>query len=755
MKYWFFVLFSLFFINLTAQNAPGTQLPIRKAKSPIHVDGVLDEADWQAAYVAKDFKLSFPVDTAFAPFQTEARLMFDDHNIYIGFVCYDDDKPYIVQSLKRDFDFDNNDNVTFIFGPYNDKQNGFFFTITPFNVQMEGTVSGGGAGDNGYSANWDNRWFSKTTRLADRWIAEVAIPLKSIRYKTGEWTVNFLRWDRKHNQASSWVAVPIQYNLGAMAYAGQMIWEDAAPKPSMNISLIPYVAGGLSRDSEANPPENSSDLQIGGDAKIGITPSMNLDLTVNPDFSQVEVDQQVVNLTRFEFQFPERRQFFLENNDLFQNAGFPDARPFFSRRIGLAFNDSTENLERVPIAFGARLSGSINKKWRLSAMNMQTKESRRLGLPKQNYTVATLMRNFGNQSSVAVTYVDKTSLGLRSIADSVRYFNSDVFRDRVVNGDSVPYFNEFSRSLGVDLEMLSKDNKWYGGSYYAISQNPFVSGNNHTGGIFGRFNNRAFDVFLGSSFLGKNYNSETGFVPAHGVYPGQWSMFTSLNYKLYPKNNGIAVMGPVSQFNVTYTPDGTLTDQNYEAGYSIEFKNSMSLQGLWQYNYIRLTSEFNPIDKNLYTTFKENEVYDWHALNIEFSSNQRKVFSLNTEATFGEFLNGTAINLRGRLSYRYQPYGSLALRFDYNDVRLATGYGKEKLFVVGPNFDLTFTNSLFLSTFVQFNNEADNVNLNMRLQWRYKPASDFFIVYTENYLPENFKSKNRALVFKFTYWLNM
>lgn len=754
MKYWFLVFFSSFLASLSAQNAPGTQLPIRKVKGQIKVDGLLDESDWQTAYVAKDFKMNFPADTSLAPFQTEARLTFDDHNIYIGFVCYDDDKPYIVQSLRRDFDFDNNDNVTFIFGPYNDKQNGFFFTITPFNVQLEGTVSGGGAGDDSYSDNWDNRWFSKTTRLADRWIGEVAIPFKSIRYKTGEWSINFLRWDRKHNQASSWVGVPIQYNLGAMAYAGQMIWEDQAPKPSLNVSLIPYVAGGLSRDSESTPP-NSNDFQVGGDAKIGVTPSMNLDLTFNPDFSQVDVDQQVVNLTRFEFQFPERRQFFLENSDLFQNAGFPDVRPFFSRRIGLAINDSTENLERVPIAYGARLSGSINKKWRLSAMNMQTKESRRLGLPKQNYTVATLMRNFGHQSSVAITYVDKSSRGLSSIADSMKYFNSDVFRRRAVNGDTIPYFSDFSRSLGVDLEMLSKDNKWYGGSYYAISQNPFVSGNNHTGGVFGRFNNRPFDIFLGGSFLGKNYNSEAGFVPAHGVYPGQWSLFSSVNYKMYPKDNGIAVMGPVSQVNIAHTPDGVLTDQNYEAGYSIDFKNSMSFQAVWQYNYLRLTNEFNPINSERYVTFKENEVYDWHALNVSFQSNQRALFSFASEITVGEYFNGKALNVRGRMSYRYQPYGSLALRFDYNDVRLASGYGNEKLFVVGPNFDLTFTNSLFLTTFVQFNNVADNVNLNARLQWRYKPASDFFIVYTENYLPQNLASKNRALVFKFTYWLNM
>jgi hypothetical protein len=519
MKYCVFVLISLFSTDLVAQNGPGTQLPIRKAKGEMKVDGVLDETEWQTAYVAKDFKLNFPVDTALAPFQTEARMTFDDHYIYVAFTCYDDDKPYIVQSLKRDFDFDNNDNVTIEIGPYNDKQNGFFFVVTPYGVQMEGTVSGGGVGDDSYSADWDNKWYSKSTRHADKWIAEIAIPFKSIRYKEGEWNLNFLRWDRKHNTASTWVAVPIQYALGALAYSGQLMWEDPAPKPSMNISLIPYIAGGISRDGEARPPERASDFQIGGDAKIAITPSMNLDLTFNPDFSQVDVDQQVVNLTRFEYQFPERRQFFLENSDLVSNAGFPPTRLFFSRRIGLT-TDTAGLITRIPIAYGARLSGSISKKWRMSAMNMQTKEKLEYGLPKQNYTVATVMRNFGHQSSIAVTYVDKRSLGLGGISDSLKYFHDDVFRRRPLsNGDTVPFFNEYSRAIGVDLELLSKDNRWYSGSYYSISQNPFLSGQNHSAGVFGRYNDRTRDINLGGYFQGKNFNSETGFVPAYGVYP--------------------------------------------------------------------------------------------------------------------------------------------------------------------------------------------------------------------------------------------
>lgn len=132
----------------------------------------------------------------------------------------------------------------------------------------------------------------------------------------------------------------------------------------------------------------------------------------------------------------------------------------------------------------------------------------------------------------------------------------------------------------------------------------------------------------------------------------------------------------------------------------------------------------------------------------------RRLFNFQVETSYGGFYNGTNLNVNGELNYRYQPYGNVSLRFDYNDLELAEGYGKEKLFLIGPRIDITFTDKIFLTTYVQYNNLIDNINLNARFQWRYKPASDFYIVYTENYFPEGLASKNRALVFKLNYWLN-
>ncbi|MCW5910744.1 MAG: carbohydrate binding family 9 domain-containing protein [Cyclobacteriaceae bacterium] len=739
---------------LPAQNKPGMQLPIKKISSPIVLDGKLDEEAWKDASVATGFYMNYPYDTALAPFQTEARLAFDEHMLYVSFVCYDDDTPDLMQSLRRDFDFDRTDNIGIYLGPYNDRINGFYFQVTPYGVQAEGVISTGGAGDDSYNDTWDNKWYSKVVRSKDKWVAELAIPFKSFRYKSmEEWNITFLRWDRKRNLSSSWIATPIQFIPASFAYSGQLVWSELPPKSKGNVSVIPYVAGGAYRDNETLPASRDTDLQVGFDAKIAVTPALNLDLTVNPDFSQVEVDRQVINLTRFEFQFPERRQFFLENNDLFAGAGFPEARPFFSRRIGIA-KDSTGSLTRVPILYGARLSGSINKQWRISALNMHTKEKLSAGLPAQNYSVAAVQRNFWKQSNITFMYVNKESLKVND-RDTLKYFHEDLLKYRVTGNDTVPAFSRYNRVLTADLDMRSANNTWTANFYYSGSFSPMMTGKRMSGGSFIRYTKRKVNFLAGNTFVQKNYNAEAGFVPSRNVYPGVQSYFGGGEYIMFPKTKRLVNMGVGTELSMNVIPGGRVTDKSFSLGYGFNFMNTSELVFYYYQTYQQLTNSFNPVDAEKYIEFKAGEEYTWDGTGVRVSSDQRKLFYYQLEARYGGFYNGSNFNVTGEMNYRYQPYGSVAVRFDYNDLRLAEGYGKEKLLLVGPRIDLTFTDKIFLTTFVQYNNLADNVNLNTRLQWRYKPASDFFVVYTENYLPENMRSKNRALVFKFTYWLNL
>ena len=299
-------------------------ITIRKNTAPIVLDGVLDDAGWQNVEVASQFHQFFPYDSSLANAQTEIWLTYDEQFIYVGAKMYNlGPRKYVTPSLRRDYRGEANDGVSVVFDTFKDRTNGFVFGVNPFGVQREGLVSNGGAiGRDDFTLNWDNKWYSEVKIYDDYWIAEMAIPFKTLRFKENlsSWNVNFYRIDSQYAERSTWSPIPRNFDIINLAFNKELIWDKPLQKPGGNVSVIPYVAGNSQRNfEEGTPTENK--LQFGGDAKIGVGPALNLDLTVNPDFSQVEVDEQVTNLDRFEIFFPERRQFFLENADLFANFG--------------------------------------------------------------------------------------------------------------------------------------------------------------------------------------------------------------------------------------------------------------------------------------------------------------------------------------------------------------------------------------------------------------------------------------------------
>ena len=759
----FFICLVFFFgLELTktfaqARNKPGFGLAITKAKGSIVADGVLDEEDWKSTAVATDFFLNYPVDSLPPSFQTEVRLTYDDDFFYLSFVCFDDDKPNVVQSLRRDYEWSLNDNVGVYMDPFNDFTNGFYFNITPYGVQREGVMSGGGSEEDGYNPNWDNKWYSAVKRLDDRWVAELAIPFKSFRYNRNqkEWNLNFVRQDLKRNEVSSWIATPIQFFPSSMAFTGKLQWQIPAPHAGTNISLIPYAVTSLSKDNEKQTTDNTDKtLNAGFDAKVAITPSLNLDLTVNPDFSTVEVDRQVINLTRFEFQFPERRQFFLENSDLFSAPGFTSiTQPFFSRRIGLAA-DTSGIQKRVPILYGARISGKLGQKWRMGLMNLQTKETKALGLPGQNYTVGVLQKQIFERSNFDIFLVNKESIGLSNY-DPNKFYHKSLVKE-VWNGtDTVPKLNTYNRTAGVDFNLITADNKWGGKAYYHHSFDNFSEKDRYSYGAYASYSTRKISVMSGFIGLGKNYNAEVGFVPNLAIYPGTIGGIMAIDYKIYPKSGPLVLATPGFIFDTNYLPDGTLTDRTVTLREEMRFRNTAMLTASLKNIFQKLPADFDVLYPRGDSTLLIGEEYQWNEFEVKYSSNSRKLFTYILTTSGGEFYNGTRISAGGTISYRMQPFGSISVSGDYNHINLPPTYGSATFLLLSPRLDFTFTDKLFLTTFVQYNDRYDNVNLNARFQWRYKPASDFFVVYTENYFPGYLKTKNKALVLKFTYWFNL
>jgi len=699
------------------------RLNIKKASSEIIIDGALDEKAWLDAAVATDFYMITPMDTSFAEVRTDVRMSYDDENLYLIVVNYHGmEGPYMVESLRRDFSFGKNDNFLLFMDPFDDQTNGFSFGANAAGAQWDGIMSNGGSVD----LSWDNKWTSKVINYEDKWIFEAAIPFKSIRYKKGitEWGINFSRLDLKTTEKSGWAPVPRQFPSASLAYTGILAWDNPPPPAGANVSLIPYVLGGVSKDFE-KAGENVYRREVGMDAKIALTSSLNLDLTVNPDFSQVEVDRQITNLDRFELFFPERRQFFLENGDLFANFGYSTIRPFFSRRIGL----------NAPIQFGARVSGKINKDWRIGAMTMQTGEVEENSLPSQNFTVMSVQRQVGARSNIGAIFVNKQSLHY----------------DPEATEENKPVYTEFNRNAGLEYNLASSNNLWTGKAMVLQSFGPDNVGNGFVHAANLRYASGNLTWSWQHEYVSESYTAEVGFVPRRGYY----KINPSGGYLFFPKSEKILSHGPEFGSTFFWNTEGVKTDNTTFVAYNIRWR-SQSRFMLWTaYDFVKLQRPFDPTNLGGEQLLTGSE-HEWFAWGTEYTSKPQSVLTYAFSTRMGGYYeNGMRYNVTADLGYRFQPYVAIAMAANYNQIELREPWGTTRFWLVGPRIDVTMTNTLFLTTFIQYNEQIKNINVNARFQWRFAPASDLFLVYTDNYLPEPFNVKNRSLVLKFTYWWNV
>jgi hypothetical protein len=711
------------------------QFHVKPTTSKIIIDGILNDEAWKNTDVAKDFWLKFPTDTARANHQTEVRLTYDDNFLYVSAICFkaNDGKPATVESMKRDYSISLNESFQVVIEPFNDLTNGFIFGVNAAGAQLEGLISEGQV----QNLNWDNKWASQTKYLADRWIVEIAIPFKTLRYKkdVSSWGLNFTRNYPNQKEVSIWARVPRQLSAISLAYTGILAWETLPTSPKANISIIPYALGGINKNFQNNTVATFRN-DIGGDAKIALSSALNLDLTLNPDFSQVDVDRQVTNLSRFELFFPERRQFFLENADLFNNFGLDNLRPFFSRRIGLG----------VPITYGARVSGKLNNNLRIGAMNIQTgskdltDSTRR---PNQNFTALVLQQKIFKRSSVGLMFLNKESLN---------------FSEKINSG-----FTDFNRNIGIEYNLASETNEWTGKAVVMKSFSPKTSGSEVMQAFNLKYNPSHWLIDLQYENVGVNYNPEIGYVPRTGYYR---LALNELSYLHFPKkaNSKAFFQAPTTYIDYYWNANGELTDAVNLIGYISAFKTQSQIVAYFQTNYFKLQYDFDPTNGMSNEVLKAGGEHRYNSFNLTYASSPRKKYTSNFVGSYGGYFgDGQLLNLSTTLGYRFQPYVNISANINYveiNDVKIPVSGQPNKVvnshfFLVSPKIDVTFSNTLFWTTFVQYNEQRQNTNINSRVQWRYKPASDIFLVYTDNYFPNSYEIKNRAVVLKMTYWLNL
>ena len=694
-------------------------LKIGKTSEKIILDGELNESIWEIADVAENFFMILPQDDRKATQFSEVRMAYDDKNIYLAVIFFNNTikGDYVVESYKRDFSFSKNDNFLVAIDPFNNMTTGFAFGLNAYGAQWDGTMYDGRSVD----LNWDTKWYSEVAFDEKKWTAEIVIPFKSIRYNYNleQWGISFSRLDLKASEKSGWTPVPRQFPSITMAYSGVLEWDNPPPTQGSNISFIPYLSGEM--DSPQKETTNQ-EINAGADVKFNLTSSLNLDITLNPDFSQAEVDQQVTNLDRFELFFPERRQFFLENADLFANFGYENIRPFFSRRIGL----------NNPIVGGIRLSGNIDEKWRVGLLDIQTQAEKEKGLPAENFGVFSLQRKILDRSSIGMIFVNKQSLG--KLEDT-----------RTTAG-------EYNRNLGLEYNYFSADNLWNGKLMYLKSFSPNLSDDD---AIFAgnlTYNDNNFLVSVQAEYVGENYNAEVGYVPRTHYY----KFDTTLRYLFFPSQDSKVLshgplVGSIQYFNF----DGLGIDRGTKLGYELNFKNRSEMVFTFENQFIVLQNPFDPIRTGTRSLEALTE-HRWNSVNLEYNSKPQSLFTYALKSSYGGyFQDGKKWLFFSEMGYRFQPYIELNTLVSYNHIELEEPWGTNGFWLLGIKSNFTFTKNIFFSNLYQYNEQQKLWNFNSRFQWRYKPASDIFLVFNSSDTRMLTPNRNWNLTLKINYWINL
>ena len=727
------LLFVTFLFTICAfSQTTNKSVSVKFIDNPITLDAELSEDEWKNTKGASGFWQYFPLDSIQAKQQATIKFLFDDNNLYVGTKVNALANDFIVPSLRRDFSAGGSDNITLLFDTFNDGTNAFIFGTNPYGIKREMLLSGGGSELRGFTMAWDTKWKCKTAIKEDHYIAEMIIPLSAFKYREGEtkWRFNSYQFDTQDNERNTWVNIPQNQFIFNLAYMGEMIFEKPLGKSKTPVSIIPYVNTITAKDFENDVSQ--TDLKFGGDAKFTIGNSLNLDLTINPDFSQVEVDQQVTNLTRFEISLPERRQFFIENSDLFADFGNNrDSNPFFSRRIGIA-KDANGNTIENNIIGGVRLSGKVNNNLRVGLLTMQTAEDIKNEIPTVNNSVITLQQKVFKRSNISVMFINK---------QATKEYNF------LTDGD------KYNRIIGLDYRLASEDNTWVGKYFLHKSFTQGVKDKNYSAGFSTQYFNRDFNVRLSGVYVGDNYESDLGFLRRTDIF----KITPKIERTFWPIESAIQK----HSFSITpifiWKPDLNFKNSDYAviSRWQANFKNTGEFTAEMYNRFTYLFSAFDPTGTDGAIALPIDSSYKYTTVSLGYRSDKRKTLSYQIEPSIGTFFNGKKYSFEANLAWRIQPKFSGSLQVNYDKINLPDPYPDASIWLIGPKVDLTFNKSIFWSAFIQYSSQQKNIGINTRLQWRFAPLSDLFIVYNDNYFSNGFAPRFKSLNLKLTYWLNI
>ena len=696
-----------------------------KTTDRVRMDGVLDEAAWALAPAAANFVQQEPQEGQPATDNTEVRVLYDAGHVYIGVRAYSS-QPVVATEMRRDADrlFDE-DNFQVILDTFHDSRNGYMFVTTPLGAKLEQQIfdegeGGGRGGTSNINRNWDGVWDAAAKILDDGWTAEIEIPFSTVRFLPSDdqvWGVNFQRHMRRKNEIAVWAPIPKAYTLTRVSMAGEMRGLQGVSR-GLDLRLKPFLVGGV-RDVQTTRTNGTTDAirDIGLDARYGLSAGLNLDVTINTDFAQVEVDEQQVNLTRFGLFYPEKRDFFLENSNFFTmgtGQAFTSTPVqtdlFFSRRIGLSDSGTP-----LPILGGVRVAGKSGRN-NIGALDIQTDDA--FGVPGSNFFVGRYSRDILRRSRVGAIFINK---------------------DNINDG-------HFNRTFGIDAN-IAPTSSLQMQAYAAKTETPGLNGDDMA--WFGRiaYRDPKWNLYLNYLDIQDNFNAEAGFVQRTGIRTTKAHFGPTPR----PKKGRVKLFEPMYVLTYTTDQDNRLIYRNHHAMLGTTLRDDTFINVFYQRTMDVLDVPFR-IRPDVTIPVGSYSMNEWYfTLN---TSPGRRLYSRATVSPV-DFYGGSRLNTSVAGGARLTSRFSTELQFNRNDVKMPWGDFLVNLSTL--RVDYTFSPRMTVRSLTQYNTSSHEISNNVRFNFIYRPGSDIYIVYndlSQTGLPADiFGRKDRQLVVKATYLL--
>ena len=683
--------------GITPEQGLRPSLRAFRAQEEITLDGLLDEPSWSLADSTDGtFWMTQPEAGVPAPDRTVIRMMYNDEALYMGAVLYDAEPDRVIAAgLEPDFDPRASDMFGVAIDASRDKQSAYVFGANPAGARWDAQSFNDGAAIN---AAWEGIYEIETSTFGEGWIIEMRIPLTTLRFPSGQgeqtWGLNFSRQVRRRNEYATWAAIPRQFRVFRMSEAGTLEGLPAF-ESGRNLQIKPFFSGA-SRDGELQPDGPVREYDIGLDAKWAVTPRLVLDLTALTDFSQVEVDEEQINLTRFSLFFPEKRDFFLENDGIFtfaddasrafrSGAGPQNFKLFHSRRIGLS-----DDREPLPIGGGARLSGRIGR-YEVGLMEMQT--LRDGDDPAENFAVARVRRSLFTRSDVGFIFVNR-----QATAGAVE--------------------ESYSRAGGVDANL--RFDRLQVNAYAALTDDPDADGDRSIGSVQVGWRDPVFDFSVLGKHVGGAFRPDVGFVSRTAA--NQW--FASGGVHLQRPVSWLTEVNPYVDVTEYYSTGGAFESHEIKPGLIVIANDG----GRFSIDYSRRQERLSETSTILGVPLAEGD-YQFDLMSVSYSANGGRVLSGNVSYSSGQFFDGDRSSMSATLSIRPNEHLLLEGSAQRNRIELDGTPIDADLFRGRMQFG--YDTRTFLSAFVQYNRVAGELLTNVRFNLIHAPLSDIFFVFSE------------------------